>query len=1088
MLTNNKKSYFVKGIAVLMAMLMVLSVCLTGCGKKADEAIQKAENAQTAADEAKTAADAVKAALADYLKAADAITKAEIEAMITDALAKYETDKDAKALAALEDKIMKLLAKDALEAVLEMDNYAASADLTALETSLKALIDGKADKSAFEALKGNSTLSLGDLEAKLDALYAVGTDGKVTGVLANYATKGETAEKIYAILKAFYDVNENGNFIDADGKEIEIDMTTMSAETIATLLKNSPLWSEVEWNLTTEKVIKAIDGLQNLLVKLYEDDSVYTKANKDIINGYFAKWGIAIFEDYSLVEKKDVEDLLLYTLLRTPNRKGYNELEKAIEDAKAVVTFKDEINKIYADLFAIGHKVAATDDKVAQIVTLVEVEAFNNITMALDEKIVEYILDDAFAGHATYNSYESLSIMYVEYDEEDARYEVTDKVTDKATLLVDTKGNEWKKAYTNANTGALTFVDYTAALLGKDAEVVDKDFSNYDCKIPVAADSTDPAAVYASLNAQFNQVFKMVDAANKIFDKFLTDTVIAYGKTEAGLLKNANIDVDELTDANRDALLEGLKIDMCDKAFAKDEYKTLLIEDVKPLMDAALDRVDCGDHTADGKALITELALYERMLAKVWGERFDRYEKIAGGLLDTILYDYQSVVYNFTWTDADLNGADGLDVTADYLASATYKTNPHTEGFIAAFIGKDVETFKGWTSATPIKYTGKSFATTTDGTVMNLLYFYGANNGKALDAEGKAIVSSPVADAIVPNADQLLYDLQSAFDFVNDAFTAKVNEVKEALAANPAAYEGTDPDALLNPFFTQLVAALDEVYTRYLLEDYKKVQINDLYVKIDTIVKDFSNGDAESDAALTEALKNYLTACGEGSIADHDKFKNVETLSDAYLTTTLDGIIVNVGDMDAEYNPETVGAAAYGLVDDVCADVWDNMIEMTISVNYLTYLHNAAKNLMAVYSDYLAINGLDIDRRAALRIAFTTANKEITDDERAELANELVYGSYTDAYVDLLNLIATADQDAHKDYLEGVNDFEYELKNSILSWNGDKTETFGDDEENVWAPAAYNYVGSAVREMDRAVNKYTTHKVDGEFVLLYGAN
>jgi Na+-transporting methylmalonyl-CoA/oxaloacetate decarboxylase gamma subunit len=71
MLTNNKKSYFVKGIAVLMAMLMVLSVCLTGCGKKADEAIQKAENAQTSADEAKTAADAVYAALADYLKTAD---------------------------------------------------------------------------------------------------------------------------------------------------------------------------------------------------------------------------------------------------------------------------------------------------------------------------------------------------------------------------------------------------------------------------------------------------------------------------------------------------------------------------------------------------------------------------------------------------------------------------------------------------------------------------------------------------------------------------------------------------------------------------------------------------------------------------------------------------------------------------------------------------------------------------------------------------------------------------------------------------------------------------------------------------------
>jgi hypothetical protein len=296
MLTNNKKSYFVKGIAVLMAMLMVLSVCLTGCGKKADEAIQKAENAQNAADEAKTAADAVKAALADYLKAADGATKAEIEAMIDAALAKYETDKNANALAALEAKIMALLTEDALKETLKLADYDESADLTALETSLKALIGGKADKgdfdalkSAFETLKGESTLSLSDLEAKLDALYAVGANGEVTGVLANYATKGETAEKVYAILKAFYDVNENGKFVDADGKELEIDMATMSAETITELLKNSPLWSEVEWNLTTKLVINAIDNLRNLLVKLYEDDSVYTKANKDIITFTYLK-------------------------------------------------------------------------------------------------------------------------------------------------------------------------------------------------------------------------------------------------------------------------------------------------------------------------------------------------------------------------------------------------------------------------------------------------------------------------------------------------------------------------------------------------------------------------------------------------------------------------------------------------------------------------------------------------------------------------------------------------------------------------------------------------------------------------------
>ena len=45
MLTNNKKSYFVKSIAMIMAVLMVLAVCLTGCGNKAAEEAAKKSGA-----------------------------------------------------------------------------------------------------------------------------------------------------------------------------------------------------------------------------------------------------------------------------------------------------------------------------------------------------------------------------------------------------------------------------------------------------------------------------------------------------------------------------------------------------------------------------------------------------------------------------------------------------------------------------------------------------------------------------------------------------------------------------------------------------------------------------------------------------------------------------------------------------------------------------------------------------------------------------------------------------------------------------------------------------------------------------------
>jgi Na+-transporting methylmalonyl-CoA/oxaloacetate decarboxylase gamma subunit len=95
MLTNNKKSYFVKSIAMIMAVLMVLAVCLTGCGNKAaEEAAQKAENAQTTATEAKTAADAVKASLEEYLKKADAVTVAAVTAEIEKALGGYAKTAD----------------------------------------------------------------------------------------------------------------------------------------------------------------------------------------------------------------------------------------------------------------------------------------------------------------------------------------------------------------------------------------------------------------------------------------------------------------------------------------------------------------------------------------------------------------------------------------------------------------------------------------------------------------------------------------------------------------------------------------------------------------------------------------------------------------------------------------------------------------------------------------------------------------------------------------------------------------------------------------------------------------------------------
>ena len=115
MLTNNKKSCFAKGIAVMLAALMVLAVCLTGCTDK---------TARETADEAKTlateTADKLTEALKGYLKTSDA--EATVNALIKDALKDAETIKDfatSKQLDDLAAKLANYVAKDDLNATIK---------------------------------------------------------------------------------------------------------------------------------------------------------------------------------------------------------------------------------------------------------------------------------------------------------------------------------------------------------------------------------------------------------------------------------------------------------------------------------------------------------------------------------------------------------------------------------------------------------------------------------------------------------------------------------------------------------------------------------------------------------------------------------------------------------------------------------------------------------------------------------------------------------------------------------------------------------------------------------------------------------
>jgi F0F1-type ATP synthase membrane subunit b/b' len=185
MLTNNKKSFFAKGIAVLMALLMVLSVCLTGCGKAAEEA---AKNAQDTADKAVTdaaaaqsAADAVKESLKDYLKTANAVTTQNVDDAIKAALEGYATAEELGAFVKSEDF-------DNL--VKSLDSYITKA---ALEEALKDVATDAEVKALTDKLAADVAANKGNIEKALNDLKSVATDAEVEAI------KTQTLENGYVI-------------------------------------------------------------------------------------------------------------------------------------------------------------------------------------------------------------------------------------------------------------------------------------------------------------------------------------------------------------------------------------------------------------------------------------------------------------------------------------------------------------------------------------------------------------------------------------------------------------------------------------------------------------------------------------------------------------------------------------------------------------------------------------------------------------------------------------------------------------------------------------------------------------------------
>ena len=1200
MLTNNKKSYFVKSIAMIMAVLMVLAVCLTGCGKAAEEAATKAEQAQTTATTAKTLAEEVKASLADYLKTADAVTVKAVNDAIDAALADYAKTADladfvkSGELTALSNQLANYVKTADLAAKVKeaVGEYVKPAELTAVENSLKTLItaaDGKAatvkaeieeilkgyvkaadlkaatDKVA--ALETALNTKVEGLQTQINALSAkIGTD--ITNALVAYATKAEvealidaTEAEVAAVAEALADLAEAVEATDAEladaiaelaeglvaanadieavvadladlaetvaannadlaadladladrladlesddsvanlnnrleklegvveailkaffteeeikARAEEIDLLDMSAAEITTHIK--AVWSEAEWTATTAEVLALITEVQDLLNEVYDPvDGIYTAANKALINKALKDAGlnVTIFDANGKLVNKDANiEMLTYSLLRVPNRKVLAAYEAGIDAANEVPTFIEEYEDLLLNnLYNIGHLETVgtgTAAKQYQVITVVEEADLKAFNVAYDKLLTKYAAENAFAGYADYADFATLKAINVFKNGNDMVAVDANEYKTK-----DAAGNDvvWTKVgqtiryagtyVADAKLPSTAALDYANATIDK--VVIGEKYGKQ--AIDTVVYKSSEAGTYEALYLQLAEANRLIKVANDTFAAFLKNSV------QAGTATTLTTD---------DQYYNALTVDMCVpvEGYTYPAGYLFLANQVQAAMDAAIARNTCGngDHLNTAKAMITKLALYERMMDKVWGELFALYQSYAATMVNTMLADYISITYNVTAPDfaGVAANATAIAPSASTMAGMALTVGKYTDGFVDAFLN-GTNTFKGWESYAAGGYAALSIAKSFEKTA--LVTYYGALNGTAKTSATAAVVADPAA-TIAENAVALRQYLTASVVNVRTAI--------EALTVADAKTDGAKPQDAFVALLKEAVANLDEVYNRYLVEDYKKVLINQIYNKADDLAVLYSG---YADIVLIEAMEQYLTGysvtTGEAVAADvtaNKLFPTVEVLVNGSMVADMvANYTVNVNDktvMNINGTAKVANLGGDAMVKAAAAaeKFLFNLEEMAIKDNFMAYLDTALDNLQFAYFDYLTIKGLSYETQMKLNTARNNADATITITKFQEQMDLIAFGTYKTNYKALLTIVATEEQDAHAEAL-GLAKFADRLKDVVSSQHltdsadGAKKIYYPVDSKNGSVTEAYNYVGEAVVAFDQIVN------------------
>jgi hypothetical protein len=1166
MLTNNKKSIFAKSIAMVMAVLMVLAVCLTGCADKTAQ--EAANNAQTTATEAKTAADAVKKALEDHLASLDPVTLEMVNQEIDKALVDYATTEALSdfvkkgELTDLSNKLADYIKKAELEAAVKalVLPYVKPADLTTEVNKLTELINAKATKEDItkalnEALTGNATdaelaAKAEELNGKITAVEnkvnGLDLDGKITNALVGFATEEYVNEAIAgvttrleklegvveAILKAFFTEE------DIKTRAENINLLEMAPAEITAHIMST--WSEAEWNATTVEVMTLIKGSQDLLKGIYNNiEGIYTEENMGKINAALATAGLEpLFVknnagNWTKAAQGTYLKALEYALLRVPNRTVLAKYTKAIEDANDVPTFWDEYRALLTgNLFNIGHIETVGDPaKKYQVITIAaenELEAFNK---AYDELLTKYVKEDAFnrinvnaAIRRTYGTLKAINVFdlgtkKIAYD--GATY-INGKDSAGNDIVLQPVSKTIRPAGDYVATAQLpstNAMDWASAVTTK--VVVDDKYGEEQINVvEYIADKEDMNAEDANVEGTYKALYEqlaackaLIEDANTEFEDFCNTTI-----------KNNTVATLPALGAEGyfNAYLNALESYMCVEVAGYGPYNLYLEDTVKAKMEKAINRNTCADanHTAEAMEEIDELELYLAMRKKVYGELFKLYKSYAAEILSNMKFDYMSVSWYLISADFEANKpatqantiyVGGSYITNDVAAGIANKTL--SAGFIDAFLN-GTDTFKAWQSVgtNPALKIEKSFKDTA------LVTYYGALNGTAMYADGTPVAADPVATII---ADSAADSARSIRHHLNAA-TVNIGFALEELTVQDARdVDEDDASVVFVALLEQAVENLDEVYNRYLVEDYKKVQINKIYDKADELANLYSGA---GDTALIEAIEHYLTgySATKNTSVDKDADGNPKTTNKLFpeVTELVNGSLVAemkktqyvVADnykaftdlLDADLDKieiETIGGDTMAAAKTAAEGFLANMEEMAIKDNYIVYLDTALTNLNNLYYNYFNISGLDYKVKMELYAGRNVYDQTISMNKYMELAGNIVFGTYRENYAHLLAIVATEDHDDHikqlktwdayKDMVDVYANALKKVKSSDLTLKDDTASLNKIYRPTDWmTPSSttpdYTYVGLAAVEFDKSVNVnaiYYTQAEDGSWTV-----